>query len=49
VDRHSADNNRRSGTHIHLAAKEHMRELSAFVVSVAPVFYDVVYVGYASS
>jgi quinol monooxygenase YgiN len=31
------------------AAKEHMRELNAFVVSVSPVFYDVVYVGRASS
>jgi len=31
------------------AAKEHMRELNAFVVSVSPVFYDVVYVGKASS
>ena len=31
------------------AAKEHMRELKAFVVSVIPVFYDVVYVGRASS
>ncbi len=31
------------------AAKEHMRELKAFVVSVSPVFYDVVYVGSASS
>ena len=31
------------------AAKEHMRELKAFVVSVSPVFCDVVYVGKASS
>ena len=31
------------------AAKQHMRELKAFVVSVSPVFYDVVYVGSASS
>ena len=31
------------------SAKEHMRELSALVVSVNPVFYDVVYVGAASS
>ncbi len=30
------------------AAREHMRELNAFVVSVTPVFYDVVYVGKAS-
>jgi quinol monooxygenase YgiN len=29
------------------AAKEHMQELGAFVVSVNPVFYDVVYVGKA--
>jgi len=31
------------------AAKEHMRELKALVVSVSPVFYDVVYVGKASA
>jgi hypothetical protein len=31
------------------AAKEHMRELNAFVIVVSPVFYDVVYVGSASS
>ena len=31
------------------AAREHVRELEAFVVSVSPVFYDVVYVGRASS
>jgi len=31
------------------AAKEHMRELGGFVVSISPVFYDVVYVGKASS
>ena len=31
------------------AAKEHMRELKPLVLSVSPVFYDVVYVGSASS
>ncbi len=31
------------------SAKEHVRELNAFVVGVNPVFYDVVYVGAASS
>ncbi len=31
------------------AAKEHMRELKAFVVSISPLFCDVVYVGKASS
>ena len=31
------------------AAKEHMRSLDSFVASVSPVFYDVVYVGKASS
>ncbi len=31
------------------AAKDHMRELEQFVVSVSPMFYDVVYVGQASS
>ena len=31
------------------AAREHMHELEAFVVSVSPVLYDVVYVGKASA
>jgi quinol monooxygenase YgiN len=31
------------------AANQHMGELKAFVVGVTPVFYDVVYVGKASS
>ena len=31
------------------AAKEHMRELGALVSSVSPVFYNVVYVGSAST
>ncbi len=31
------------------AAREHMRELEAMVVSVNPMFYHVVYVGQASS
>jgi heme-degrading monooxygenase HmoA len=31
------------------AAKAHMRELKALVVSISPVLYDVVYVGKASA